>query len=307
MAEWLPTNQGGRGKIQKEIEEMNLLLKLYSEGDDSIAKYVIERSSFQNDLEPNTITCGFFLPRKPDSFMRIVLDAMGGDNAPFINVAGALQYLKDSRAKAEVTLVGDSDAIQRELDSYPRVPKTLSIQHSTETVSMDDSPTRSFKEKPDSSLRVAVEMVRDGKGDAIISAGNTGAIMAYSLLTLGRIKGVDRPGVGAFMPHETGTTLLKGQAVYIAGTNNSAAYPRVVLADAATEAGSSKTLGLLLQDLTTGSFGYVIAEGLIEGIDTSTATAGQAVWLSATPGGRVYGTPPAEPNHMVYLGVVLRS
>jgi glycerol-3-phosphate acyltransferase PlsX len=73
---------------------------------------------------------------------------------------------------------------------------------------MNDSPTRSFKEKPDSSLRVAVEMVRDGKGDAIISAGNTGAIMAHSLLTLGRIKGVDRPGVGAFMPHETGTTLL---------------------------------------------------------------------------------------------------
>lgn len=140
--------------------------------------------------------------------MRIVVDAMGGDNAPFINVAGAIQYLKDQRSKADVVLVGDPVAIQDELDKFPKIPDGLEIQKATEAVAMDDSPTRSFKEKPDSSLRVGIEMVKTSEADAVISAGNTGAIMAYSLLSLGRIKGVDRPGVGAFMPHEQGTTLL---------------------------------------------------------------------------------------------------
>lgn len=110
-----------------------------------------------------------------------------------------------------------------------------------------------------------------------------------------------------YVKNETGSTLLKGQAVYIVGTDNSANYPRVALADADTESTSSKTIGLLLQDLTTGSFGYVVAEGLLSGIDTSAATAGQSVWLSTTAGERVYGAPPAKPAHSVYLGIVLRS
>ncbi len=140
--------------------------------------------------------------------MRIVVDAMGGDNAPFINVAGALSYLKDDRCKADVILVGVEEAIKAELIKLPPPQGNLEIYPADEVVEMDDSPTRSYKEKPDSSLRVGMQLVRKGEADAIVSAGNSGATMAYSLLTLGRITGVDRPGVGAYMPHETGTTLL---------------------------------------------------------------------------------------------------
>lgn len=113
--------------------------------------------------------------------------------------------------------------------------------------------------------------------------------------------------VEVYVKNETGSTLNKGQVVYILGADNSANFPRVGLADADTEATSSKTLGVLKQTLTTGSFGYVITDGLLEGIDTSTATAGQSIWLSSTPGGLVYGNPPAKPANSVYIGVVIRS
>ncbi|MCF7808109.1 MAG: phosphate acyltransferase PlsX [Candidatus Marinimicrobia bacterium] len=140
--------------------------------------------------------------------MKIVVDAMGGDNAPFINVAGAIQYLNDTRSVGEVILVGQQDVIQKELAIQSFSSPRLHIQHASEVVGMDESPTRSYKEKKDSSLRVGIEMVKSGEADAIISAGNTGATMTYSLLSLGRIPGVDRPAVGAFMPHEDGATLL---------------------------------------------------------------------------------------------------
>jgi hypothetical protein len=101
------------------------------------------------------------------------------------------------------------------------------------------------------------------------------------------------------------TAKLKGEAVYISsadGTN-----PIVSYADADTEATSSKTLGLLEQNLSANQHGWVITEGVLTNIDTSAATAGQAVWLSGTAGGRVYGSPPAEPAHSVYLGVVTKA
>ena len=101
------------------------------------------------------------------------------------------------------------------------------------------------------------------------------------------------------------TAKLKGEAVYISsadGTN-----PIVSYADADTEATSSKTLGLLEQNLSANQHGWVVTEGVLTNIDTSAATAGQSVWLSGTAGGRVYGSPPAEPAHSVYLGVVTKA
>lgn len=101
------------------------------------------------------------------------------------------------------------------------------------------------------------------------------------------------------------TAKLKGEAVYISsadGTN-----PIVSHADADTEATSSKTLGLLEQNLSANQHGWVVTEGVLTNIDTSAATAGQAVWLSGTAGGLVYGSPPAEPAHSVYLGVVTKA
>lgn len=115
------------------------------------------------------------------------------------------------------------------------------------------------------------------------------------------------PNVQQYVKNETASTMYKGQAVYIAGADNSSSFARVALAQANAESTSSKTLGLLAQDLAPNAFGYVITEGLLEGMDTSTATAGNSIWLSGTvPGGRIYGAPPTQPMHGVYLGVVLR-
>ncbi|NQV30374.1 MAG: phosphate acyltransferase PlsX [Candidatus Marinimicrobia bacterium] len=140
--------------------------------------------------------------------MKIVVDTMGGDNAPFINIEGAIQYLNDPKSKGDVILVGQETLIRQELQSRSFESPRLHIRHASEVVTMNDSPTRSYKEKKDSSMRVGIEMVKSGEGDAFISAGSTGATMTYSLLSLGRIPGVDRPAIGAFMPHEKGTTLL---------------------------------------------------------------------------------------------------
>ncbi|MCF7824567.1 MAG: phosphate acyltransferase PlsX [Candidatus Marinimicrobia bacterium] len=140
--------------------------------------------------------------------MKIVVDTMGGDNAPFINIVGAIQYLNDPRSVGDIILVGQENLIRQELQAQSFESPRLHIHHTSQVVAMDESPTRSFKEKKDSSLKVGIELVKRGEGDAFISAGNTGATMTYSLLTLGRIPGVDRPAVGAFMPHEEGATLL---------------------------------------------------------------------------------------------------
>lgn len=156
------------------------------------------------------------------------------------------------------------------------------------------------------SLRSEVATVADA---TLPTGGGTGQILA-------KVDGVDfntewidnfAPNVELYAKNETGETLYKGQAVYIVGADNSASFPRLALADADSEATSSKTIGVLKQDLLTGAFGYVITEGLLEGIDTSAATSGSSIWLSGTPGGFVFGAPPAKPAHGVYLGVVIRA
>lgn len=101
------------------------------------------------------------------------------------------------------------------------------------------------------------------------------------------------------------TAKSKGEAVYISSSDGT--NPIISYADADAESTSSKTLGLLETNLSANQHGYVITEGKLSGIDTSTATDGQAVWLSGTAGGRVYGAPPAEPAHAVFLGVVTKA
>ncbi len=103
----------------------------------------------------------------------------------------------------------------------------------------------------------------------------------------------------------TGSTIAKGSVVYINGANGD--NPTIALADADTEATSSKTLGIVIADIANGAQGYVIESGLITNLNTAAATAGQSVWLSSTAGGFVFGAPPAKPAHSVYLGVVTRA
>lgn len=138
----------------------------------------------------------------------------------------------------------------------------------------------------------------------ITTSGTTAVTVGIDQSVLTVASATNAEVLRLYVKNTTGTTLNKGQPVYISGSDGNNA--NISLASATNDATSSKTLGLLAQTLATGDHGYVIENGLLTGIDTSTATAGQAVWLSTTAGQVVYGTPPAEPAHGVYLGVVTR-
>lgn len=142
-------------------------------------------------------------------------------------------------------------------------------------------------------------------GTSPVSASGTTAITVsvdQSLLTVAAASSASV--LRAYVKNATGTTLTKGSAVYISGSDG--ANAEISLASATSDPSSSKTLGILASTLTNGAHGYVIENGLLVDIDTSAATAGQAIWLGNTPGSLVFGTPPAKPSHAVYLGVVTR-
>ena len=142
-------------------------------------------------------------------------------------------------------------------------------------------------------------------GTSPVSASGTTAITVSVDQTLITAAAATNASVlRAYVKNGTGTTLTKGSAVYISGSDGSNA--EISLASATSDPSSSKTLGILASTLTNGAHGYVIENGLLVDIDTSAATAGQAIWLGNTPGSIVFGNPPAEPSHAVYLGVVTR-
>lgn len=131
--------------------------------------------------------------------MRIALDAMGGDFAPDVNVEGAIEAVGRS-GDMEVVLVGDEPFVSKALSSRGYEGASISIAHASEVIGMDEPPSLAVRKKKDSSLRRAVELVKDGAADAAVSAGNSGAMMAMALLLLGRSEGVDRPAIATAMP-----------------------------------------------------------------------------------------------------------
>ncbi|HMK43485.1 MAG TPA: phosphate acyltransferase PlsX [Dissulfurispiraceae bacterium] len=138
--------------------------------------------------------------------MRIALDAMGGDFAPDVTVAGAIEAVCES--DSEVILVGDSTRIQNTLSGKKYPPNSISIFHASEVVGMDESPSYALRRKKDSSVRKAVELVKNGEADAVVSAGHSGVMMAISLFILGKLPNVDRPAIGAIMPAMNGFFVL---------------------------------------------------------------------------------------------------
>jgi hypothetical protein len=146
-------------------------------------------------------------------------------------------------------------------------------------------------------------------GPGVAAGGTAGQILSKVDGTDYNTTWIDNfaPNVEVYAKNQTASTMYKGQVVYIAGADNSGDTPRLALASANSEPTSSKTIGRLKQDLAPDAFGWVITEGMLEGINTSTAIAGQSIWLSTTAGEVVYGAPPAKPAHMVYLGVLIRS
>ncbi|MCH7528678.1 MAG: hypothetical protein IH972_03915 [Candidatus Marinimicrobia bacterium] len=141
--------------------------------------------------------------------MRIALDAMGGDHGPEQTVKGAVDFLREVADRdVGVILVGDRAALETEAARHNYDSRRLEINHAGQLVSLDDQPSRIVKTKPDSSLVRAVQLVKDGAADGIISAGSTGALLTASLMILGRIRGVRRPAIATFMPSESGGFLL---------------------------------------------------------------------------------------------------
>jgi glycerol-3-phosphate acyltransferase PlsX len=134
-----------------------------------------------------------------------VLDAMGGDNAPAAIVDGAVQAVAED-AELEVVLVGREADVERELAGRDRT--RLSVVNASEVVEMDEHPANAVRAKKDSSLNVGAHLVAEGRADAFVSAGNSGAIMAAAIFVIKRLPGVDRPAIGGPIPTRSGTMLL---------------------------------------------------------------------------------------------------
>ena len=136
--------------------------------------------------------------------MRVILDAMGGDNAPLAPVMGAVQAAKDFGA--EITLVGRGEAILEVLrtNGIDTLPAGIEIANADDVVDMHDDPARVIRQKPNSSMVKGLKMLSDGQGDAFISAGSTGALLTGATLLVKRVKGIRRAAMGPAMPNKAG-------------------------------------------------------------------------------------------------------
>ena len=143
--------------------------------------------------------------------MIILLDAMGGDNAPDANIKGAIKAI--DQIQAEVWLIGKEDVIKSKLKEFygktaEEISPRLKIYNASETIEMEDTPTVAIKHKKDSSMVVGFNLLKEGKGDVFISAGNSGALLTGATLLVGRIKGVDRPALAGILPSYHGRLVL---------------------------------------------------------------------------------------------------
>ncbi|MBI4550045.1 MAG: phosphate acyltransferase PlsX [Candidatus Omnitrophica bacterium] len=136
---------------------------------------------------------------------RIAVDGMGGDYAPAVVVDGAVQAANDF--DLEIILVGQEQALKRELSRHKVIGGRLSIHHASQVIDMGESPVVAVKKKKDSSLAVAVDLLKDKQVDAVVSAGNTGAAVAASTLNLGLLPGIKRPGILISLPTLRGISL----------------------------------------------------------------------------------------------------
>jgi glycerol-3-phosphate acyltransferase PlsX len=137
--------------------------------------------------------------------MNIAVDAMGGDYAPEVVVQGALRAAR--QLAVEITLVGREKAV-REVMGRNDVASGIHVLHCDDVVRMHEIPIKAVRRKKDASIRVAFEHLRSGRVDAVVSAGNSGAAFAAGLLTMGKIKGIERPALAGVLPGERGPVIL---------------------------------------------------------------------------------------------------
>jgi glycerol-3-phosphate acyltransferase PlsX len=137
----------------------------------------------------------------------VAVDAMGGDHGPKITVPASINALT-RYDQLHIILVGDKALIEKELKKNKYPNSRLSIEHSSEVVEMDESPQSALKNKKDSSMRVAVNLIKKEKAQACVSAGNTGALMATARYVLKMLPGIDRPAIATSLPSQKGTTYM---------------------------------------------------------------------------------------------------
>ena len=150
--------------------------------------------------------------------MNILVDAMGGDNAPDAVIKGAIKA--SNEIEGTITLVGNEDVINKRIkelydkNSISEITNKIKIHNTTEVINMEDIPTHAIKTKKDSSMVVGFRLLKEGKGDVFISAGNSGALLTGATLLVGRIKGIDRPAIAPMLP-----AYKKGLMLMDAGAN----------------------------------------------------------------------------------------
>ena len=137
----------------------------------------------------------------------LAVDAMGGDHGPSVTIPASINALS-KYDQLHIILVGDKDLIQTELQKNKYTNTRLSIQHASEVVEMDESPQSALKNKKDSSMRVAINLIKEEKAQACVSAGNTGALMATARYVLKMLPGIDRPAIASSLPNQKGTTYM---------------------------------------------------------------------------------------------------
>lgn len=170
--------------------------------------------------------------------MKIAIDGMGGDNAPKSNVEGVVSAIKEYNI--DIIITGDKDALEKEFENYEFDRSKLEIVHTTEIIENEDKPVKAIRSKKDSSMVVALRLVKEGKADAVVSAGNTGALLAGGLFVVGRIKGIDRPCLCPAIPN-----VKRSMTIIADGGANADCKPRNLVEFAAmTNIYSKKVLGI---------------------------------------------------------------
>ncbi|MDF3002092.1 MAG: plsX [Bacillota bacterium] len=158
--------------------------------------------------------------------MKIVVDGMGGDNAPAEIVKGAVEA--SAQTLHEIILVGDETKIINELSKYKYNKDQIKVVHASEVITNEDAPVKAVRTKTDSSMVKGINLIKSGDADLFISAGNTGAIMAAGLFILGRIQGIDRPAIASTYP-----ILGKGVSLLVDSGANAECKPNNLLEFAA--------------------------------------------------------------------------
>ena len=138
--------------------------------------------------------------------MKIVLDAMGGDNAPAVEVEGAIQAVQEFGH--DLILVGDKDRIKKELEKHGFSSDKIVLRHASEVIEMHDPAAISVRRKRDSSIVVGLDIIKKDQADAFVSAGNTGAVVCAATLSLRLLPGIERPGIAIVIPTLKGTSLI---------------------------------------------------------------------------------------------------